>query len=165
MAKHTVQARTPEIQQPPNSDLSAKIAHLAKLSKDELRTIWSSEFRREPPKGLTRDLLLRTLVWRLQEKAFGGHDSVTLKVLDAYARGQGSDLMFRRFKSGTVLVREYQGVRHTVTIAQDGFIWQETNYPNLSAIARAITGTNWNGPRFFGLREKGGKDSKAGEAA
>ena len=67
----------------------------------------------------------------------------------------------QRLKSGTVLVREFQGVRHTVTIVPEGFVWQEKTYTSLTAIARIITGTNWNGPRFFGLREGTGR--KAGK--
>jgi hypothetical protein len=148
---HQVSGNSPQEAQ---SSLAAEIARLAKLPKDQLRTAWVAEFRKEPPKGLSRDLLLRTLTWRLQENIFGGYDRATLKVLEAYARGQGNAPMFRRLKSGTVLIREYRGVRHTVTIARDGFIWQEKTYHNLSVIARAITGSNWNGPRFFGLREK-----------
>jgi hypothetical protein len=60
--------------------------------------------------------------------------------------------MDRRLKPGTVLVREYQGERHTVTVVPDGYVWRETTYPSLSTVARAITGTAWNGRRFFGLR-------------
>jgi hypothetical protein len=93
------------------------------------------------------------LVWHLQEKAFGGYDAATVKLLSAYALGKAAETpRFRKLKSGTVPIREYQGTRHTVTIAEDGYIWQEKTYSNLSAIAWAITGTNWNGPRFFGLR-------------
>lgn len=96
------------------SDLAARIVHVATLSLDELRAAWRAEFRRDPPRGLYRDLLIRTLAWRLQEKAFGGHDKATLRLLDAYARGKGDRPMFRRLKAGTVLIREYQGTRHTV---------------------------------------------------
>ena len=86
----------------------------------------------------------------IQEQAFGGLDPETAKVLDGFARGNmPSD---RRIKAGTVLVREYQGERHTVTVVPDGYIWRESAYASLSTIARAITGTAWNGPRFFGLR-------------
>ena len=63
----------------------------------------------------------------------------------------------RRLKTGTVLVREYQGERHTVTVAPDGFVWQAATYGSLSTIARAITGTAWGGPRFFGLRSANSK--------
>lgn len=68
--------------------------------------------------------------------------------------------MFRRLKPGTVLIREYQGVRHTITISPAGFIWDSHTYPSLSVIARAITGSNWNGPRFFGLRANPTKGKK-----
>lgn len=146
------------------SDLDARIDQLAALSLDGLRAAWRAEFRRDPPKGLYRDLLLRTLAWRLQEKAFGGHDKATLKLLDAYARGKGDSPMFRRLKSGTVLIREYQGTRYTVTITPEGYVWDEKTYASLTPIARAITGSNWNGPKFFGLRVGGGKKDASTEA-
>jgi hypothetical protein len=160
MPNNTLHQVSGDTSQKSPSKLAAEIARLAKLPKDQLRTAWTAEFRKEPSKGLSRDLLLRTLAWRHQENAFGGHDRATLKLLEAYARGQGAAPIFRRLKSGTVLIREYRGVRYTVTIARDGFIWQEKTYPNLSVIARAITGSNWNGPRFFGLREKPEKETK-----
>ena len=71
------------------------------------------------------------------------------KGLLLHATGNGSPR--RRLKPGTVLVRDYQGQRHTVTVVSDGFDWQGATYPSLSAIARAITGTAWSGPRFFAL--------------
>jgi hypothetical protein len=71
------------------------------------------------------------------------------------ARGEKPNELNRRLKAGTVLVREYQGERHTVTVVPDGFVWHDTTYSSLSTIARAITGTAWNGPRFFGLRVPG----------
>jgi len=130
----------------------ADIPGLRSLPLNRLRGVWRAEFRKEPPKALSRDLLTRTLAWRLQERVFGGHDRQTLKILDDYARGKGGAL-FRRLKSGTVIVREYQGIRHAVTLTKEGFVWQEKTYSSLTPIARAITGTNWNGPRFFGLRQ------------
>ena len=80
------------------------------------------------------------------------------KLLDGLARGDkpGADAP-RRLKPGTVLVREYQGERHTVTVVPDGYLWREATYASLSTIARAITGTAWNGPRFFGLRSCGNR--------
>jgi Protein of unknown function (DUF2924) len=75
-----------------------------------------------------------------------------VKLLDRLAHGEKPNELNRRLKAGTVLVREYQGERHTVTIVPDGFVWRDTTYSSLSTIARAITGTAWNGPRFFGLR-------------
>jgi len=102
---------------------------------------------------LWRDLLLRTLAWRIQETAFGGHDKVTLGLLEAHGQKRAGDQRAQRLKAGTELIRDFGGVRHTVTILPEGFVWQDKTYSSLSAIAKIITGTNWNGPRFFGLRE------------
>jgi hypothetical protein len=94
------------------------------------------------------------IVARLQERAFGGLDRDSLRFLQSLAR---QELLPRRqLKTGTVLVREYQGRRHTVTTVCDGFEWQGTTYSSLSAIARAITGTSWSGPRFFAVQRAGG---------
>lgn len=143
----------------------AEISRLSELPLAELRGAWRAEFRREPPKSLWRDLLLRTLAWQLQEKAFGGHDRATLKFLEASAQKRPGDKRCQRLKAGTVLIRDFEGVRHTVTIVPTGFVWQERNYSSLSAIAKIITGTNWNGPRFFGLRESQVRNKAPEEAA
>jgi Protein of unknown function (DUF2924) len=157
--KKTVQPVSPET-------IAAEISRLSGLPLKELKAAWSAEFRREPPKGMWRDLLLRTLAWRLQEKAFGGHDKATLKLLEAYGQKKAGDQRCQRLKTGTVLVRDFAGVRHTVTIMPKGYVWQDKAYSSLSAIAKIITGTNWNGPRFFGLREgRGQKDSRLQEKA
>jgi hypothetical protein len=86
----------------------------------------------------------------VEQRAFGGLDRESLRFLDGLAR-HGGPPRRRRLKTGTVLVRDYQGQRHTVTVVCDGFDWQSATYPSLSAIARAITGTAWSGPRFFAL--------------
>jgi hypothetical protein len=145
--------------------VAAEIERLSGLPLRELKVAWAAEFRREPPKGLWRDLLLRTLAWRVQEKAFGGHDRATLRLLEAYGQKKAGDLRCQRLKAGTVLVREFNGTRHTVTIVPEGFVWQEKTYCSLTAIARIITGSNWNGPRFFGLREGQRKAVKQQETA
>jgi len=93
------------------------------------------------------------LAWNIQEQAFGGHDRATLKILASYARGGlGEAQSVRYLKPGTEIVREFQGERHTVTVTAAGFRWRDGDYPSLTAIARVITGTSCNGPRFFGLR-------------
>jgi len=76
------------------------------------------------------------------------------RVLKAFAC-QDTDkvVLFRKLKPGTTVVREYQGVRHIVTITEGGFVWRGSTYGSLSVIAHAITGAKWNGPRFFGLRD------------
>jgi hypothetical protein len=106
-----------------------------------------------PIPAFSKDILARYLCWHIQEQAFGGLDSKTAKHLDGLARGDRSRAdRPRRLKPGTVLLREYQGERHTVTVVAKGYVWREATYASLSSIARAITGTAWNGPRFFGLR-------------
>ena len=134
--------------------IEAEITHLRSLAIDALRRHWRVVFGRTPPAHLSKDLLGRMIAWRLQERAFGGLDRESLRFLDGLARHGGSPR--RRLKPGTVLVRDYQGLRHTVTVVPNGFDWQGTTYSSLSAIARAITGTAWSGPRFFALaRGKG----------
>jgi hypothetical protein len=119
------------------------------LSGAGLRRRWQGEFGHPPPKSLTTDLLRRMIANRIQEQAFGTLDRATLKLLDGLAgRARRRE---RNLKIGTVLVRDYQGRRHTVTVGPDGFVWEGT-YSSLSAIARAITGSVWNGPRFFAIK-------------
>ena len=130
--------------------ITAEIARIRSLPPDALRRRWRAEFGRKPPAGLSRDLLGRMIARHIQERAFGGLDRDSRTFLDGLAR-QGGGSPGRQFKPGTVLVREYRGERHTVTVAREGFDWQGTTYPSLSAIARAITGTSWNGPRFFNV--------------
>jgi hypothetical protein len=129
--------------------IEAEIARLRSLALDGLRRHWRAVFGRTPPAALSKDLLGRMIAWRLQEQAFGGLDRESLSFLEGLARHGGSPR--RQLKPGTVLVRDYQGQRHTVTVTPDGFDWQGTTYASLSAIARAITGTAWSGPRFFAL--------------
>jgi Protein of unknown function (DUF2924) len=133
--------------------IEAEIDRIRSLGLDELRSLWRATFRTSPPPGFTKDLIARFLCWHIQEQAFGSLAPQTAKHLAGVARGDRSQRdRPRRLKPGTVLVREYQGARHTVTVVANGFVWREATYASLSTIARAITGTNWNGPRFFGLR-------------
>src|SRR6201981_1943757 len=141
---------------PPSFDresIEAEIGHVRSLGLDGLRDLWRSTFRSSQPPAFTKDLIARFLCWHIQEQALGGLDPETTRHLASRARGNRSRAdRPRRLKTGTVLVREYQGERHTVTVVANGFVWREATYASLSTIARAITGTNWNGPRFFGLR-------------
>src|SRR5205823_11417539 len=143
--------------------IEAEIAHLRSLALDPLRRHWRVTFGRIPPAALSKDLLGRMIAYRLQERAFGGLDRETLRFLDGLARHGGSPR--RRLKPGTVLVRDYQGQRHTVTVVCDGFDWQGAIYPSLSAIARAITGTAWSGPRFFALAPANGAPARRNKNA
>ena len=133
--------------------IEAEIDRVRSLGVDSLRTIWRTTFRASPPPAFSKDILARFLCWHIQEQAFGGLDPKTAKHLGGFARGDRSPAdRPRRLKLGTVLLREYQGERHTVTVVAKGYVWREATYASLSIIARAITGTAWNGPRFFGLR-------------
>jgi hypothetical protein len=104
------------------------------------------------------------IAYRLQERAFGGLDRESLRFLDGLTRHGGSPRR-RRLKSGTVLVRDYQGKRHIVTVVSNGFDWQGATYASLSAIARAITGTAWSGPRFFALAPANGAPARRNKNA
>jgi hypothetical protein len=133
--------------------VEAEIDRIRSLGVDELRSLWRATFRAAPPPGVTKDLIARFLCWHIQEPGFGGLDPKIAKHLAGVVRGDWSQRdRPRRLKPGTLLVRDYQGARHTVTVVANGFVWREATYASLSTIARAITGTNWNGPRFFGLR-------------
>ncbi len=141
--------------------IEAEIDRVRSLGLDELRELWRTTLGATPPPALTKDLLARTIAYRVQEQAYGGLDRATMKLLDELARGNRLDVIARRrLKTGTILVREYQGERHTVTIVRDGYVWRETTYKSLSTIARTITGTSWNGPRFFGLRVAGNEQEE-----
>jgi hypothetical protein len=140
--------------------IEAEVDHVRSLGIVALRTRWRMMFGATPPVGLTKDIIARMIAYRIQEEAFGGLDRETIRLLDRLAAGEKLNELNRRLKAGTVLVREYQGERHTVTVVPDGFLWQDTTYSSLSTIARAITGTAWNGPRFFGLRVPGDPEEK-----
>ena len=144
---------------PTESEIIAEVEKLQTLGKDDLRLRWSKMFGKTPPPALTKDLLGRMIAWRIQERFYGGYDKATLRLLDGLARGEvAKPATELRLRPGTVLMREHGGVRHTVTVTPDGFVWQDRTYPSLSAVARAITGTSWNGRRFFGLRMKRNAD-------
>jgi hypothetical protein len=140
--------------------IEAEIVRARALGLDELRALWRVTFRSSPPPACSKDLMSRFICWHIQEQAFAGFDPETAKHLDGLARGDkpGSDHP-RRLKPGTVLLREYQGERHTVTVVPNGYFWHATTYASLS-----IIGTSWNGPRFFGLRS-GAEPRTSSEAA
>ncbi len=133
--------------------IAVEVVRIHALAPDGLRRTWRAVFGRTPPASLSTGLLARMIAWHIQERAFGGLGRDSRRFLDSLARAGGSPR--RRLKPGTVLVRDYQGQRHTVTVGREGFDWQGTSYSSLSAIARAITGTAWSGPRFFALQGRG----------
>jgi hypothetical protein len=154
---------------PVAADVDAEIELLKALDLDGLRLRWRAILGRTAPTHLSKHLLLRILAYRLQAQAHGDVSRATVQFLDGLARHGGGDgrsgvavelPTHGALKPGTVLVREHDGKRHQVTVAEGGFIWNGTTYPSLTKIAQTITGTNWNGPRFFGLRDKPKEQSK-----
>src|SRR6266480_2237807 len=141
--------------------IEAEVDQIRSLGIDPLRVRWRMLFGAVPPKGLSKDIIGRMIAYRIQEEALGGLDRETVKLLDRLARGEKPNELNRRLKTGTVLVREYNGERHVVTVVPGGFLWRETTFSSLSVIAQAITGTKWNGPRFFGLRVPNPKNADA----
>src|SRR5260370_27572046 len=119
--------------------IEAEIAAIRSLAPEPLRRRGRAVLGRRPPLDLSTHLLARMIAWHLQEQAFGGLDRESLTFLDGLARQSGAPR--RHLKPGTVLVRDYQGQRHTVTVTPDGFEWQRATYQSLSAVARAITRT------------------------
>jgi hypothetical protein len=141
--------------------LSTEIAQLHDFGLPDLQTRWRSLTGRRAPPHLGKGLLLRLLAYRLQADAFGDLDPGTLRFLDRIASGpemlRGKNLPQPdndRVRPGAVLVREWEGVSHRVMALADGYAWNGQTYRSLSEVARAITGTRWNGPRFFGLRDR-----------
>jgi hypothetical protein len=141
----------------------AQLAALKGSPTPVLKSQWRKLFCSEPP-PYNRRFLESRLAYRIQELAYGGLKRSTLERLEALgddlAAGKGrrpSRALADRPIAGTRLVRGWQGVEHTVTVLRDGFEWQGRPYKSLSAIARAITGTRWNGLVFFGLKNMKGR--------
>jgi hypothetical protein len=141
-----------------------EIAHLRGLELSGLRARWLSVFQRPASAHLTRHLLFAVIAYRLQADRFGDLDHATRQVLDRTVVKNTGAAMSARLASfdqkrteltlGTVLVREWDRQSQRVMVMADGFAWNGRTYDSLSKVAFAITGTRWNGPRFFGLRDR-----------
>ena len=133
--------------------IAAQVAAPPKTPTPELKQMWRELFDREPPE-FSRNYLISRLAYRIQELAYGG--------LKPAALADGLDPKAARKRVvngpvvGTQLIREWRGVEHKVTVLADGFEWEGRRYKSLSAVARAITGTRWNGLTFFGVKRHGG---------
>ena len=134
------------------------LARLPELELSELRQQWRARYKSDPSPHLSRELLLRAVAYRMQEVALGGLRPECQRQLRHIAQQFNETGAIRRrarveLKSGTRLVREWQGRTYEVLVLDDGFSWQSTHYCSLSAVARKITGTPWSGPLFFGLKQ------------
>ena len=127
-----------------------EVRALETLDLRALREEWRRRFG-PPPTMRSRELLARLLAWRIQERALGGLDAATIRMLTADRLPPARPSL----DAGTILRREWQGRTFEVRVVDGGFEQAGVNYGSLSAVARAITGTRWNGLRFFGLREPG----------
>jgi hypothetical protein len=142
---------------PAAQPLEAELDRIAALGLDEVRALWREMMQQNAPKALSRDLLARMVAYRVQEQRLGKLGREMRKLLERLAKGGAEPV--RHLKVGTVMVREHHGTLHEVMVVPGGFCWQEKIYPSLSTIAQAITGTSWNGPRFFGLRGGSGPEA------
>src|SRR3954464_9372840 len=147
-----------------------EIAHLRSLDSKGLRARWQSVLQRAAPAHLPRHLLFAIIAYRIQTDRLGELDHETRQVLDRTdAKDTGATISARlvsfdqkrtELTPGTVLIRDWDRKSQRVMVMADGFAWNGKTYDSLSKVAFAITGTKWNGPRFFGLRDK---DQPAGE--
>ena len=148
-----------------NDPVLARLAALKTTPTPKLKEQWRQLFEGEPP-AFNRRYLESRLAYRIQELAYGGLKPDTVRRLEKLGEeldGGRVDVRKRpandRPISGTRLIRDYQGVEHCVTVRDNDFEYQGRPYKSLSAIARAITGTQWNGVKFFGLRSSGRKQA------
>ena len=153
---------------PDQKALGVEIARLRDLDVGALRSRWHAVFGRRAPPHLPRHLLFRVLAYRLQADHLGDLYGESQRLLDrsespekAGQRAVDLDRRTRDLKPGTVLGREWKGQMQRVAVLADGFAWNGKTYPSLSKVAFVITGTHWNGPRFFGLRDKLSKRSSS----
>ena len=141
-----------------SKQIRTELAGLENLPRKELVAVYKRLYRCPPPAYAHPRLLSLAIAHRCQELASGGRDRTLdrrLKRLSDELRTKGclSTANCPPIKLGTRLLREWEGETHTVTVEEDGFLYRDASYRSLSAIARAITGTRWSGPVFFGLKD------------
>jgi Protein of unknown function (DUF2924) len=137
--------------------ISAEIAALASLDIRDLKSRWRDLYDTEPPPRISRGLLTRAIAYRSQEREFCGLAPAMRRLLERVA----DDLSYHRARlglarkaaPGTLLIREWRGNAHRVTVRDDGVVYHGKRYGSLSEVARLITGSRWSGPLFFGLRK------------
>ena len=141
-------------------DVREDIARLAEMTNHDLRKAWRKQYRGEPPKGLSRDLLMRAVAYKLQERGHGGLSASLKRKLRLLAERDDAperEVAVRNkelLRAGSLLIREWGGREHRVTVLDDCFDYEGHTYGSLSQIAAVITGAHWSGPRFFGLTSK-----------
>jgi len=130
-------------------DLGTALVRLERVSRDHLTELWAEYFGAAPPSRTSRALMLRAVAYKMQERELGGLSAATRRLLSE----EGGRVVQRRaIRPGTVLIREWHGIAHQVTVGEEGVLYRGARYRSLSEVARLITGTRWSGPRFFGLK-------------
>ena len=159
--------------------MNLEVERLKTLDLHGVRLQWRNRFGKKAPEGLPKSLLVRVLIYRVQADLLGDLEPEVVRVLDHYRakqsgparRGRPSTRSVgdgSRIKPGSVLVREWAGQLQRVMVLDEGYAWEGKTYRSLSKVAHAITGTVWNGPRFFGLgrsKQKGGEPVEEGKSA
>ena len=138
-------------------DLEVKIRELADLPRPDLTERWRQLYRAAPPKGISRPLLTRAVAYGMQVKRTGGLKPAVRRQLRKVTEGgsaPATGLKTAKIAPGMRLIREWNGSSHVVEAVDGGFLWNGKRYGSLSAVARAITGARWSGPRFFGLESR-----------
>ena len=139
-----------------NTDIAARWEELGQMDRAALRVAWAAAFGDAPPHFLSMIFMRKALIWDAQCRAFGGLTTEVKRALKSAAGGKQVRVPTPAIKSGTHLVREWNGRRYQVEVREDGFMMNGDHFKSLSAIALQITGTSWSGPRFFGLNSRAG---------
>ena len=145
-------------------NLADELAELRGLDPTALKQRWRVLYRTEAPVHIGRALLLQAVAYRLEERVLGGLKSSTRRLLERAAedkvdRRPATEAPTTRVTPGTVLIREWHGISHRVSVLADGVLLRGARYRSLSAIAKKVTGTAWNGLLFFGLAKRGAKEA------
>ena len=150
---------------PDRDELDVEIARLRDLDVNELHGRWQAVFGRPAPAHLPCHLVFRMVAYQLQAERFGDLDAESRRLLEqsdiSQTTGRKLSRPISELRPGTTLGREWNGQMQRVAVLSDGFAWNGNTYRSLSQVAFAITGTRWNGPRFFGLRDQTAKGTSA----
>ena len=147
--------------------LEKQLEQLKQLKPEALRKRWQTLFGSNPPPRIRSSLMVQAIARRLQERALGGLKPATQRLLQRVAEEAGAGRKVATTvekiqpRPGTVLVREWHGTKHQVSVLKDGFLYRSKRYGSLSQVARTITGTQWSGPLFFGLKSRTGQSRGA----
>ena len=147
--------------------LAGEIAALQSSDVTRLKTRWRSLYGGEAPARFSRDLLMRAVAYRMQERAMGGLKPSIRRLFervaaDAHARRPLKLMLQATPQPGAILIREWRGVKYKVVVRADGFSFRNQHYRSLSAVARLVTGSRWSGPLFFGLKHRASAEAGDG---